>query len=500
MSISKSTSKIKTLPLIGRKKELAIFEQILNSSCAEFLAVYGRRRVGKTYLIEQYFKSRVEIFFHICGLKNGTTKDQINIFRNELEQNLYQFSLPNLSSWMEAFKILTKAIEQKIASGFKGKIVLFLDELPWLATPKGGLISAIDHFWNRHWSKITTLRLIVCGSAASWMLNNLIHAKGGLHNRLTQRIRLEPFTIEETKLYLQQLKISFSSTSLIETYMCLGGIPYYLRQLQRGKSMAQNIGNLCFSSDGILTSEFKDLFRSLFDESENHIKIIRVLANKPNGLSRHQILSELKIKSGGRISKYLSELEEAGFIANFIPYGKKKKDSYFRIIDEYCLFYLHWIENAPKGIMAKDNGESYWAQIIGTPTYYNWAGLAFEVFCLKHISHIQKSLALEKVFIKYSSWRCGCKVKDLTKSGVQIDILLDRNDNAISLCEIKYSQKPYILDKKTALEWHKKIDTFKEFTKTHKEIFFVLVTFNGVKKNIWTEDLISNEVRFIEMI
>ncbi|MCP4751056.1 MAG: ATP-binding protein, partial [Proteobacteria bacterium] len=376
--------------IIGREVEKKKLSNIINSSEAEFLAIYGRRRVGKTFLIRESFKNR-GIFLEITGQKDAAFRDQLDNFYQAM-QEAFEPELPikKPESWKDALAILTTLIQTQ--SG-KRKIVLFFDELPWLATRRSGILQALEYEWNRKWSQIETLTLIVCGSAASWMLEKLIHAKGGLHNRITDTIHLQPFNLGESNRYLQSRGIRLKPMQVLELYMVMGGIPHYLRQVEKGKSSTQLVNLLCFHKDGFLFSEFSRLFQSLFDRADTHSRIIRQIGKKRNGILRTELLHATDYSSGGTFNKRLQELKESGFIQEFVPYGKSKKDFTIKIIDEYTLFFLYWIDSVQQKGTIRYN-PNYWLNLSKGPSFNNWAGTAFEAVCMKHVNQILKKLEI----------------------------------------------------------------------------------------------------------
>jgi len=371
------------------------------------------------------------------------------------------------------------------------KIILFFDELPWLATKKSGFIQALDYEWNSEWSQIDNLILIVCGSAASWMLDNIINAKGGLHNRITSKLNLLPFNLYETAHYLKSKDIHLNQIQLLDLYMVMGGVPLYLNQIEKGQSSSQSINSICFKKDGLLYDEFNNVFRSLFNNSELHIKIIKEIVKNANKITRDTLLSNLNLKSGGLIKKKLSELKESGFIDIVVPYGNKKKEYVIKVIDEYTLFYLYWIDSVKKKNMG--NSINYWLKNIKAPQYNSWTGLAYEAICSKHINNILRKLQVDDLATGIGGWRFIPK-KGSPSSGAQIDLIIDRIDDAINICEIKYSKNEFAITKDYGKKLVKKLEIFEEKTRTKKQIFLTMITTFGVKKNIWAEDLISSEV------
>lgn len=481
---------MKKQKLIGRGNELETLKQLERSKNAEFLAVYGRRRVGKTFLIRQFFSGRRVCYMETAGLKDAPIDQQIENFASALSKVFFN-DLPIRSprSWKEAFTLFT---EQLIKIPKHKKVVLFLDELPWLATKKSGLIQALDYFWNMHWSKCSNFLLIVCGSAASWMLDHLIYAKGGLHNRLTKRILLEPFSLKETEMFLKSQQIRLSQKQILDLYMAIGGVPYYLKEVKKGRSATQTIDELCFTKSGLLYNEFEQLFQALFDQADVNLRIVQEIVKAGNVISRQELVKALDNNSGSALNRRLRELEASGFIQCFVPYGKKKRDRFYRIVDEYTIFYIKWI--APitaSGMRLQKSG--YWSKMTGTPARLSWAGYAFESVCFKHIDQISDALGLSKVAFNAGSWRY-VPPKGSKDAGAQIDLLFDREDGVITVCEIKYSDKLFCLDKECAKSLVKKLDTFETRTKSKKELFLSMITTKGIRDNLWSEDLIESEV------
>lgn len=480
--------------IIGRKNELQLLKEIEKSKEAEFIAVYGRRRVGKTFLIREFF-SKKGVYFETTGTKDAPMINQLANFTSSLSNTFAKGrALKAPSNWEEAFSLLTQEIQSIPKSK---KVTIFLDELPWLTTKRSRLIQAIDYYWNTHWSKLSNIILIVCGSAASWMLDHLIHAKGGLYNRLTRRILLEPFNLKETKEYLESRSIKMSQKQILDLYMAIGGIPFYLKEIKKGKSSAQMIDDMCFKKTGLLHSEFQNLFKALFDQAETNLGIVRAIGKANNKISRTQLIKTLGKTSGGRLNKRLEELEASNFIQCFIPYGKKQRDRFYRIIDEYTLFYMQWIEPLVKsGIYAGSDG--YWKKIYPTANRFIWAGYAFESVCLKHLPQITKALDLENISFKAGSWHF-IPQKGSKSKGAQIDLLFDRDDHAITVCEIKYSDSLFTIDRTYSKVLLQKLDVFREQCNQKKELFLAMITTKGVKKNVWSEDLIDMEVRLEDL-
>jgi len=475
--------------IIGRENEKKILKQVMTSDEPEFLAVYGRRRVGKTFLIREYFK-KSQVYFEITGLQAGQLHDQLENF---ISSFCLQFSMksniPAPESWNNALKMLINEVTKK---KINGKMVFFFDELPWLAYRKSHFLQALEYFWNSWASKKKNVIVIVCGSAASWMLENIVNNKGGLHNRITKRIRLLPFTLKETNDYLKSRKINLDRKQILEIYLGLGGVPHYLKQIEKGQSAIQNINRICFTKDGILVDEFNKLYQSLFEHSENYIDVIKALAKKRMGLTRDELLVGTQMKSGGGISKILSALEESGFISKIIPFGKKANAALYKLTDEYSLFYLTWILSAPKGVLSSTKHD-YWLQQRAGASWRSWSGYAFEGVCQKHVYQMKMGLGISGINTMESSWYY--RPANKKEKGAQIDLIIDRSDNCITICEMKYSDLEFITDKKYSQNLKDKIKIFKNTTRTQKTVFLVMMTTYGVKENKYYEEIVDGQLK-----
>lgn len=474
--------------IIGRTSEIKALRQRIDSKEAEFIAIYGRRRVGKTFLIRQVIQEYKCSKLELSGIKNGSLKQQLANFITAMAQTFnFSFITQAPKNWKEAFNLLT---QEMMRLPPEQKIIVFFDELPWLATPKSEIIQQLDYFWNNYWSKDTRFKLIVCGSAASWMLEKLILAKGGLYNRITKTMLLQPFTLHETEAFLHSRSIKLNRSQILELYMVMGGIPHYLKHIDSGKSASQIIDQLCFSHDGILFREFMHLFESLFDAGDKHEQIVTAIASKRYGISRKNLLKDLNIKSGGNFEKLIRELEASGFIKKFIPYAKSSHDQYFKVIDEYTLFYLQWIAPLKEASIAIR--KNYWHTQINSSKWQIWGGYAYESVCYKHINQIILKLGLENIGCKISNWRHRSNTTAL--KGAQIDLLFDRDDNAITLCEIKFNNTEYTINKEYALDLLERNNVFKQVTKTKKQLFTCFITKENIKPNLWSEEIVDQTV------
>ena len=455
--------------VIGRRPEIKVLNTALLSSQPELVAVIGRRRVGKTYLIKETYRNHID--FELTGLQHASKADQLQNFLFALKNYFPDFEIEEKpTSWLSAFFMLSKAIEGKKK---KGKWVVFLDELPWLGTKRSGFITGLGWFWNS-WAVNEPVVLVICGSAASWMIEKVINDKGGLHNRVTKMLMLHPFSLGETADYMKAKKIHLTNYQITQLYLAMGGIPMYLDQVQPGLSAVQNIQAICFDRGGYLRKEFQRLFSSLFDNWEKHVLVIRTLAAKRIGMTRDEIIANTKLKNGGMFSTILSELIESGFVEVYAGYGKKKQLSIYRLIDPYSLFYLTFIESLGP------NSKADFTKLSDLSNYKSWSGYAFENICLTHIDQIRKALGISGISTTISSFIA--KKKD-GFPGTQIDLLIDRSDHSINLCEIKFSTTDHKVTKKEVENLMNKKRVFQYHTKTKKHIFTSIITTFGVVEN-----------------
>lgn len=465
--------------LIGRKRPIAELEEARASGKPELVALIGRRRVGKTYLVKQVYAQHID--FELIGTQHTTMASQIQNFVLRIGRYFPDFPIRQKpSSWIEAFDLLGQALETLKKTDKK---IVFFDELPWLDTKRSNFVAGLSYFWNS-WAVNQHIVVVICGSAASWMIKKIINDRGGLHNRVTRRLFLYPFTLAETEEYCQAKQINLNRFHLLQIYMVMGGIPMYLEQLKKGLSAVQNIQEICFSPDGYLYDEFERLFSSLFDNYPQHIGIIRALATRRNGLTRQEIIASTKFTNGGMLTDMLNELEQSGFISIYNGYGKRVKESLYRLTDFYTHFYLTFIE--PLGKHSKVD----FKQLSDLPKWKSWSGYAYENICLTHIDQIRKALGINGISSAISSFVAAPKDGF---SGTQIDLLIDRSDQSINVCEIKFSSNPYEVTKKDVDNIANKKAVFQHHTKTNKHLFSTLITTFNVVNN-------SNRINYIDQV
>lgn len=461
--------------IVGRKREMEELRNLYESNKAEFVAIYGRRRVGKTFLVKEMFQDKMT-FYH-SGLspfdkeRKISMRDQLEAFYASLQRyGMEESSCPK--SWMEAFRLLGELLDQ-IDDGKRQ--LIFIDELPWMDTPRSKFLMAFEHFWNTWGAWHDRVMLIVCGSATSWMLDNLINSKGGLYDRLTWQIKLSPFTLGECKEFFNAKNIMLSTYDIVECYMILGGIPYYLNYLQRGKSIAQNIDLLFFDRNAKLASEFQRLFGSLFVNPDDYMKIVRLLAKRHTGYTRDEITSNLGMTSGGTFTRMLESLVASDFIVSYHPFGISQKEIRYKLCDSFCLFYLHFVDGHSR------QDESFWLHHQNAPQLNAWRGLAFEQVCFAHVFKIKKALGVEGVASSESALIIRGEEE---KRGAQIDMLIVRDDRVVNLCEMKFLSKafePKTEDEQTLRE---RIATVQELLSFKHTVHLTLVTTVGLKANV----------------
>jgi uncharacterized protein len=461
--------------MIGRKNEIEIMKGLLYNDKAELLAILGRRRVGKTYLVKQIYMSNMT--FDFTGTQDASSENQLQKFQVKLHEYFpkIKYKEPPLN-WAEAFVRLKQALKQNVTR--KKKSVIFFDEFPWIASRKSNFLQEFSYWWN-DWASHQKLVVVICGSSASFMIDKVINHKGGLHNRVTEKIILHPFTLSETKQYLTLHNIRLNPYSIIQLYMVIGGIPHYLSYIKRGESIMQIINRLLLSKNALLRYEFENLYAALFDNHQNHVKVIKALAKKQKGLTRSEILKITHLKDGGAFSKVLEELKTSSFVIEILPFAKIKKDTLFRLCDEYSLFYLKFIEGNPtinKNVWSLDHKHRI------------WQGYAFENVCFKHVEEIKRALGISGVNTSVSSF-CSSSTND---EKFQMDLLIDRADNTVNICELKFYNKPTKLSKSELEKINKRRHFLETATSTKKTLFNTLVTTYNPYKTPVVNEYIDN--------
>ena len=453
--------------LFGRKAEVKQLDEYVSSGRPEFIALYGRRRVGKTFLIDEYFQRQYA--FSAIGVIDGERDEQMAAFMQGMRNLGYKGRKPK--TWMDAFYELSKLLEAKMTPN--NRCVIFIDELPCFDTPKSGFVRAFGHFWNSWGQKHKEVMLIVCGSATTWMIDNIIDNHGGLHNRITHEMHLQPFSLSETEQMIQSKQIGWDRLAVLQMYMAVGGIPYYLSLLKSGESVPQAIDRLFFANNAPLQDEYTRLFASLFRKPEPYLEILKVLSSRRQGVTREEIAKAVGTYENGHLSDYLKNLIKCDFIRYYFVRSTKikKTDGLYQLTDFFTIFYNSFVNN-------KTTDEHYWTNRLLSPALNTWYGLSFERVCMAHIPQIKKALGIDRIGTEYYSWRS----KD-SENGAQIDLLIERADRIINLCEIKYSIGQYALDKEEDLKMRNRQTDFVSETNTRYAVIPTLISTFGLKAN-----------------
>lgn len=469
--------------MIGRKSEIEVINEALNSKESEFIAVYGRRRVGKTYLIRNAFAGRIA--FQHTGLANAGRIGQLEAFRASLSDGRLP-GCPAFATWGDAFRALAKSFGRETGA----KQVIFLDELSWMDTPKSGFTSALEHFWNAWASARSDIVLVVCGSVSSWIVRKVFNDHGGLHNRVTHRIRLNPFTLAECEEYAADRGLAMTRRQILDYYMAVGGIPFYWRLLRRGESVTSAIDRLCFSQNGELATEYNHLYASLFRNPERHLAVVNALAGKRAGLTHGEIAAATGTVADGDLSKTLEDLELCGFARRYQMPGRKTRDVLWQLMDNFTDFHNRFI--APN----KGAGEGFWVSIRDSPAVRAWSGLAFERVCLQHVAQIKKALGISGVASRAFAWRALPDGEG--HPGAQVDLVIDRDDRVANLCEMKCCSGPFEITKGVATSLAAKREAFRRVAGSGKALHLTMVTTEGIVQNAYARD-IQSEVRLDDL-
>lgn len=458
--------------IVGREYEQNLIWEYYNTPKVELVAIYGRRRVGKTFLIRQCLGEKIDFYF--TGSFETPRSVQLMLFKTELQRCSGQKRLKP-KNWFEAFEQL----REYLSSLNQEKKVVFLDELPWMDTPKSSFLQAFSYFWNSWASTVAGLKIYVCGSATTWMLSNLIGDRGGLHGRVSRSIYLSPFSLGETESFLQRKGIEWNRCQISEAYMIMGGVAYYLDMLQSDLTFGENIDNLFFREGAPLRTEYDFIFRSLFKDASLYGKVVETLSKKAVGMTRQNIIEELGIEDNGLISEVLDNLCKCDFIRQYSSIGKKSRDCMYQLVDLFSLFHLHFV--------ADSNGqdEHFWSNVSESQMRKSWQGHAFEQVCLHHIPQIKAKLGISGVLSNVYSWSSKAFAdSDGTQwKGTQIDLLIDRHDETINICEMKFSVAPYTIDADYDERLRSRTEAFRRLTGTRKALHRTMITTYGIVKN-----------------
>ena len=469
--------------MIGRKEEQRLLRDLAMSGEAEFVVIYGRRRIGKTYLVREVFENH--FFFSYTGAANRSAKQQRTEFIKALREHGWspRSGEDAHANWFECFNALRDLIEK---TDIRERLVIFIDEMPWMDNSKSDFVPAFEHFWNGWASGQKRVMLIACGSATSWITKKIFRNKGGLYNRTTRQIALKPFTLSECKEYFNSRNVLMNIQDLIESYMIFGGIPYYLRMIEKRYSLAVNVDKLCFEESAPLRDEFDRLMDTLFANPNKHMRVLEALYTKTQGLTREDIVKLIDFGNGGNLTRILLELMECGFIRKYKPFGEGKNGALYHLADPFTAFHLTFIR--------KKFSENYWSASTDSAAHRAWSGYAFEQVCLAHIKQIKEALGISGVQTDVSSW-----ISRGAEKGAQIDLVIDRGDRVINLCEIKFAKGPFEISRAYDRSLRDRIEVFRAATKTRKALHLTMITAYGVKPGKYA-GIVQSEICMDELI
>lgn len=472
--------------LIGREKEIKELNELYHSEDAELIALYGRRRVGKTYLIDEVFRDKLN--FRHAGLspidsekenvKAHLMKDQLTHFFRSLTMQGYK-GKKTPESWLEAFYMLEDLLVEKYKDN--ERIVVFLDEMQWLDTPKAKFMTGFEAFWNGWACHRKNLMVIVCGSSSSWILTNIINNHGGLYGRVTFEIKLKPFTLRECEQFLTSKEIRMSRYDVIQAYMMVGGIPYYLRYFNKRLSLAQNINEIFFADEAPLKDEFNRMFASLFKNAEPIKQIIKAIASKNKGITRKELSEITGVTDSGEVTRQLNALIAGDFIIKYKSFGDNKRDEIYKLVDPFSYFYLTFLDKS------SDNRNIDWINIEDSSRVLSWKGYAFENVCWNHIHQIKMALQIGGVSTTEALWS---KRGDENTRGTQIDLIIVRKDNVVHMCEIKFYNDEFEVDKEYHLILERRKKMLREHISKRATIHNTLITTYGLRKTNYFGDFV----------
>lgn len=470
-------------PIIARTSEIETLERKYNTQKSEFVIIYGRRRIGKTFIVNNVFADRFT--FTYVGARQQNPQKQLQRFALQLKKYTGSAFVPALSNWEDAFNALRTLIDSRPKEERK---VIFFDEMPWIDTPRSAFVEALEYFWNAWAAQRNDILFIACGSATSWMVNKLIKNQGGLHNRITEQIYLRPFRLGECEEYLHANGCIWDRYTILQCHMAMGGVPYYMSLLNPEQSLAQNIDRLFFAKNAPMREEFDELFNALFNQADKYIEVINALSKNKEGLLRSEIISKTTL-SGGNLTKILDNLERCDFIETYARYKSTKRNTLYRISDPYTLFYLKFL----KDMNTKD--DHWWTNNMHSHSVEAWQGFSFETICLSHLEQIKQKLGISGISTSASTWRT---LGNNDVKGTQIDLVIDRADRIINLCEMKFSEEPYIITKEYEERLRNRMAIFKAETQTKKSLATTMVTTYGILRGIHS-GIVQSEVKMDDL-
>lgn len=472
---------MKRINIIGREREMEELSRCMESNRSEFVIVYGRRRVGKTFLVDSFFEGLFDFTF--VGGHNLTKAKQLRGFAKALKRAANMEKQPELKTWEDAFDALEEYLESLPADKRK---VVFIDEMPWIDTAQSEFVEALEYFWNGWGARRTDIVFIASGSVTSWMMDNLVDNSGGLHARITHNIYVRPFTLRETSEYMQSRGFTLDYYSVLQLYMIMGGIPFYLSLLNPNESLLANIDRLYFRRNGELRTEFDELYSAIFKNADKYLQIVSILNQNKEGLTYAQIM-KMSGLAGERLTTVLRNLEKCDFIITFTQFGNKSRGTLYRLSDFYTLFYFKYIDKAD----SKD--EEWWTHNHNSRMVESWQGRTFELVCLTHLPQIRQKLGISGISTSASSWRYVPANAVDGEHGAQIDLVIERSDRVINLCEMKFSVSKFIVTKDYEERIRTRMQIFREKTKTNYSLVNTFVTTFGVSDGLH-RSIVDNEL------
>lgn len=454
------------MDLVGRRSERKTLEYCESTNKSELVCVYGRRRVGKTYLVEQTLSPYFA--FHVVGSKNAKTSEQLREFGLELIDRGDQNPNPPVS-WREAFNRLYKVVTSADApKSPHGKAVVFIDEFPWFCRQRSDFLSAFSTFWNRRSSAGQKLLVIICGSATSWVIDHLLESADDLAARVTESIFLEPFTLGESERYFNDRGFGWDRETIIETHMVFGGLPFFFSLMHPHLSLWENIDRLCLAPRAQLKNETMMLLESTMRRSRVYVDLFALLARHKYGV-RKQAAFEALGYSSGQFAAATQEAIKCGYIREYRNLGKPQRPKYLQLVDPFILFHYHLID-PPKAEAPK-----CWSDFVADQgRYSNWRGNAFEIVCLYHVRQLKAALGIGGISTKEYPWMSGSGA-----GGAQIDLVIERADRVIDLCEMKFTSGPFELTREAERELVRKREVYRRETDTRYACKIVLVSVSG---------------------
>ena len=461
------------MAIIGRREEIRELEKCEKSKKSELVCVYGRRRVGKTYLVEQSFANLFA--FRATGVESGNTRTQLKSFYQRLvEAGDTERRVPQ--DWFEAFSRLERILAaENIRRSIHGKRIVFFDEFPWFATPRSDFLEAFGEFWNRCGTAQGDFLFIICGSATSWIIKNILEDTGSLYNRVTSQIFLRPFSLRETELYMESRVFGWSRRQIVECQMIFGGLPYFFDLLNPDESLTWNINALIFKPHALLRHESKKLLEATLKKSPAYNDILKCLSSHYYGMQKNACFASLDI-SQGTFSRAVEDLIKCGYVHESVDRYSKGHPLRLQLIDPFLLFHYNFLE---KGYSETTRFEDFKSD---TGRYNNWRGHAFEILCMYHIDHIKNALGISGVRTNSYAW-----VSE--KNEAQIDLVLDRDDGIVNICEEKYTDTAFAVSAEYEERLLKKMDIYRAETKTKKALKIVMICTENLAGTANTEHI-----------